>query len=91
MPIHEFVCPDGHKTERIFLSLSEAEKTKHILCPRRVYCEVEGGGYMDDCDKIAKKIISAGGFVISGVSPSAKRIVNPDSVTFEGDQYIQDS
>src|SRR6266404_9181223 len=32
-PIHEFKCPEGHVTEKVFLSFKDAEKAKKIICP----------------------------------------------------------
>lgn len=43
MPIHTFKCSTGHKTEKIFLTFAEAQKTNHIYCPtcRTIASKVE--------------------------------------------------
>jgi predicted nucleic acid-binding Zn ribbon protein len=81
MPIHEFLCTKGHKTEKLFMTLKEAD-VGFIICPI--------------CEETAMKTISAGAFVLGGKrdgwykpSPSAKVEVNPDSVSFSGDGYTK--
>lgn len=32
MPIHEFQCPHGHVTERLFMTFTEAEGVHYIEC-----------------------------------------------------------
>jgi hypothetical protein len=34
MPIHEFKCPNGHVTEKLFLTFREAEGVTLIPCPK---------------------------------------------------------
>jgi hypothetical protein len=79
IPLHEFKCINNHVTEKLFLSLSEATITDLIHCP--------------ECKEVATKITSAGAFILGGSpggwekpSPTAKRVVNPDSVSFTGDK-----
>jgi hypothetical protein len=36
MPIHEFKCPAGHVTERVFLTFGAAEETEVIACEAEV-------------------------------------------------------
>lgn len=83
MPIHEFICPKGHKTEKIILSMAEAMKTNSIPCP------------VKNCKGIALKEISAGAFLLWGSpdgyykpSPTAKRKLpenaNLDSISYDG-------
>ena len=33
MPVHEFVCSQGHKSEQLFLTFAQAEETHTITCP----------------------------------------------------------
>jgi predicted nucleic acid-binding Zn ribbon protein len=32
MPIHEYVCSQGHKTEQMFLTFAQAEETRTVTC-----------------------------------------------------------
>jgi hypothetical protein len=84
MPIHEFICKKGHRTEKLFMTLKEADETEQVPCSNSA------------CVETAMKTISAGAFVLGGKrdgwykpSPSAKVEVNPDSVSFSGDGYTK--
>jgi hypothetical protein len=83
MPIHEFLCTNkkcSTKTEKVFLTFKAAEGVDFIDCPR--------------CGQKAGKQLSIpfpGHFHGSPEgyykpSPCAKRIVNPDSISFESDE-----
>jgi putative FmdB family regulatory protein len=75
MPIYEFICSKGHKTERI-LSRLDGENTLAIQCPK--------------CGETANQQLALpfpGHFHGSPEgwykpSPAAKRVVNPDNTTF---------
>jgi predicted nucleic acid-binding Zn ribbon protein len=49
-PVHEFLCPDEHLTEKLYLSHKSVEKT--IECPK--------------CGQKSKKIVSQGEFHLKG-------------------------
>jgi hypothetical protein len=81
LPIHEFRCDKGHVTEKLFLTLKEAEETEKIICEVKTKKK--------ECGLEAMKIISAGAFLLWGSpegyhkpSPTAKRTVNPESISY---------
>lgn len=83
VPIFDFTCAKGHTTERVFLTFSAAEATDTIECPK--------------CKTAAYKQLgipfpahlhgSPEGY--HKPSPCAKRVVNPDSVTYTGDGKVR--
>jgi hypothetical protein len=93
MPIHEFRCSRGHVTEKLFLTLKDAEEADCIVCMH----EVKQPGFTPDginrCGCDAPKIISSGAFLLWGSpegyhkpSPTAKRTFEPDSISYESDK-----
>lgn len=83
MPLHEFLCPKGHLTEKIIFSIAEAEKVEFIDCPK---CGQKAGKQLS-IPFPAHLHGSPEGY--HKPSPCAKRVVNPDSITFEGSGVVQ--
>ena len=77
MPICEFLCAKGQKTEKIIQSISAAEKVEFILCP---VCGLKAGKQLS-IPFPAHLHGSPEGY--HKPSPCAKRVVNPDSISFE--------
>lgn len=82
MPIFDFTCAKGHTFEKIFLTFEEAS-VDSLQCPK--------------CKNQAYKQLgipfpahlhgSPEGY--HKPSPCAKRVVNPDSVTYTGDGKVR--
>jgi hypothetical protein len=83
MPIFDFTCPKGHTTEKVFLTFKEAEETDFIDCPK---CKNKAGKQLG-IPFPAHLHGSPEGYYKP--SPAAKRVVNPDTCSYEGKGIVK--
>lgn len=83
MPIHEFLCGKGHLTEKIIQSFTEAEATDFIKCPK---CGQKAGKQLSIPFPAHLHGSPEGWYK---PSPAAKRVVNPDTCSFEGKGIVK--
>lgn len=82
MPICEFLCSKGHKTEQIVLSITAAETINSIKC----HCGEDANKQLS-IPFPAHLHGSPDGWYKP--SPAAKKIFNPDTISYSGDGYVK--